>query len=271
MSNFLVKDGDKASWQIPEGYPYKEVVTIEWDGNTEGVETVTAMEMSFYKVHDEPIPAPAPDVTITVTDARGYMNKITKVTEMPGAWFDSGYQVFSVEADIDLSEATGESGVMTIGTWVRDYITAVYATKVKALDPDFLPNGLGGGVFYEIPLSILANGGITVSEIRNIYYSGRIPVAVAKPSTNSKYVVCYPLVEIASGAVTFSGCQYSNGTCYFKSYTLDNNQKLTSINKSVPIGMTAASAVANVTAAPTAEEFNALLKSLRDAGILATE
>lgn len=30
-----------------------------------------------------------------------------------------------------------------------------------------------------------------------------------------------------------------------------------------------AAAVANVTAAPTAEEFNALLKSLRDAGILA--
>ena len=31
-----------------------------------------------------------------------------------------------------------------------------------------------------------------------------------------------------------------------------------------------AAAVANVTAAPTAEEFNALLNSLRDAGILAT-
>ena len=31
-----------------------------------------------------------------------------------------------------------------------------------------------------------------------------------------------------------------------------------------------AAAVANVTAAPTAQEFNALLKSLRDAGILAT-
>lgn len=31
-----------------------------------------------------------------------------------------------------------------------------------------------------------------------------------------------------------------------------------------------AAAVANVTAAPTAEEFNTLLKSLRDAGILAT-
>ena len=35
--------------------------------------------------------------------------------------------------------------------------------------------------------------------------------------------------------------------------------------------MKQATAVANVTAAPTAEEFNALLKSLRDAGILATE
>ena len=31
-----------------------------------------------------------------------------------------------------------------------------------------------------------------------------------------------------------------------------------------------AAAVADITAAPTAEEFNALLKSLRDAGILAT-
>lgn len=35
--------------------------------------------------------------------------------------------------------------------------------------------------------------------------------------------------------------------------------------------MKQAAAVANVTAAPTAEEFNALLKSLRDAGILATK
>lgn len=34
--------------------------------------------------------------------------------------------------------------------------------------------------------------------------------------------------------------------------------------------MKQAAAVADVTAAPTAEEFNALLNSLRDAGILAT-
>lgn len=35
--------------------------------------------------------------------------------------------------------------------------------------------------------------------------------------------------------------------------------------------MKQAAAVADVTAAPTAEEFNALLNSLRDAGILATK
>lgn len=28
MSNFLVKDGDKAEWGVPEGYPYKEIGTI---------------------------------------------------------------------------------------------------------------------------------------------------------------------------------------------------------------------------------------------------
>lgn len=49
MSNFLVKNGDKAEWGYPEGYPYKEGVTIEWDGNTEGLANISGM---LYKVSD---------------------------------------------------------------------------------------------------------------------------------------------------------------------------------------------------------------------------
>ena len=35
---FLVKDGNRAEWGVPEGYPYKEKAfeDIIWDGNTEG-------------------------------------------------------------------------------------------------------------------------------------------------------------------------------------------------------------------------------------------
>lgn len=60
MSNeVLIKQGNKAEWSIdstpidpkrlPEGYPYKEGVTIKWDGNTDGLLSMSNM---FYKVSD---------------------------------------------------------------------------------------------------------------------------------------------------------------------------------------------------------------------------
>ena len=45
---YIDNDG-KAEWGYPEGYPYKEGVTIEWDGNTEGLDAVGGM---FYRVSD---------------------------------------------------------------------------------------------------------------------------------------------------------------------------------------------------------------------------
>ena len=52
---FLVKDGNRAEWGVPEGYPWKEGVIIEWDGNTEGldaVDTDDGVEGMFYRVSD---------------------------------------------------------------------------------------------------------------------------------------------------------------------------------------------------------------------------
>lgn len=41
MSNFLVKNGDKANWEIPEGYPWAKIVpTVFVD------ETITVSESS---------------------------------------------------------------------------------------------------------------------------------------------------------------------------------------------------------------------------------
>ena len=39
--------------RLPEGYPYKEGVTIEWDGNTEGKTSVTAEGIEYYWVSPE--------------------------------------------------------------------------------------------------------------------------------------------------------------------------------------------------------------------------
>lgn len=45
---FLVKDGNRAEWGVPEGYPSKSGWSVEWDGNTDGL--VSAGR--FYKVSD---------------------------------------------------------------------------------------------------------------------------------------------------------------------------------------------------------------------------
>lgn len=53
-----IDNGGKAQWGFPEGYPHKEgnKTKIEWDGNTEGLKTVTIREedkmLSYYKVSD---------------------------------------------------------------------------------------------------------------------------------------------------------------------------------------------------------------------------
>ena len=48
---FLVKDGNRAEWGVPEGYPYKsmEETVIKFDGNTEGL---TKVGNFWYKVSD---------------------------------------------------------------------------------------------------------------------------------------------------------------------------------------------------------------------------
>lgn len=46
-SFLCVNEKGKAYWGVPEGYPYKDCVTIEWDGNTEGLDAVGGM---FYRV-----------------------------------------------------------------------------------------------------------------------------------------------------------------------------------------------------------------------------
>lgn len=54
---YIDNDG-KAEWGYPEGYPYKEgsKTIIEWDGNTEGLKTVTVRKdnvmLLYYKISD---------------------------------------------------------------------------------------------------------------------------------------------------------------------------------------------------------------------------
>lgn len=49
MSNFLVKNGDKAEWGIPEGYPYDERIMLDL---SKRYTTVEEMMMSVELLYD---------------------------------------------------------------------------------------------------------------------------------------------------------------------------------------------------------------------------
>ena len=200
MSNeILIKNGDKANWgmdnapidpeRLPEGYPRKEVVTIEWDGNTQGLDAVDTAGGIFYRVSD---------VVLSNEQIKMGFIKDSEDLELPIApmWDEL----------VGAGKITDDISLIQIVAFVRK------------------DNVSFGGVVFGTAGIYFAN--------ENDHYATKF--------TNE---TIYPIAtEFLPTATTTAA-----GT------------------------VKQAAAVANVTAAPTAEEFNALLKSLRDAGILAKE
>lgn len=52
-SFLYIGNQDKAEWGYPEGYPYKEHISIDWDGNTDGLVATTGRPgVTYYKISD---------------------------------------------------------------------------------------------------------------------------------------------------------------------------------------------------------------------------
>lgn len=97
-------------------------------------------------------------------------------------------------------------------------------------------------------------------------------------ANDASFICSFRSVSIEGIEINEPGMYFANGSGGYVSglYAPETTHPISSdflplATKTAAGAIKQASAIANVTAAPTAEEFNALLKSLRDAGILATE
>lgn len=181
---YIDNDG-KAEWGYPEGYPYKEGVTIEWDGNTEGLDAVRGM---FYRVSD---------VVLSNEQIKTGFIKDNADLEFPIA---------------PMWDELAGAGLLTDDISITEMVAFVRKDNVS----------FNGVVFG----------------IAGVYFANKNNHYVTKFTNETIHPIASEFLPLATPTTAGTVKQ--------------------------------AAAIANVTAAPTAEEFNALLKSLRDAGILAT-
>ena len=181
---YIDNDG-KAEWGYPEGYPYKEGVTIEWDGNTEGLDAVGGM---FYRVSD---------VVLSNEQIKTGFIKDNADLELPIA---------------PMWDELAGAGLLTDDISIIEMVAFVRKDNVS----------FNGVVFG----------------IAGVYFANKNNHYVTKFTNETIHPIAAEFLPLATTTTAGTVKQ--------------------------------AAAVANVTAAPTAEEFNALLKSLRDAGILTT-
>lgn len=190
-----IDNDGKAQWGYPEGYPWKEGMTIEWDGNIEGLDAVD--------------------------NAGGTGGMLYRVS------------------DVVLSNEQIKTGIIKTSGGVETSISDYWDT--------------------------LVNAGVATDDI---VYTDFV-VFVRKDNASIEGI------EFKKTGVYFIrvGEDSATYTQKFENKTIHpiSSDFLPLATKTAVGTVKQAAAVTNVTAAPTAEEFNALLKSLRDAGILATE
>lgn len=312
-SFLYINDEEKAEWGYPEEYPRKEVVTIEWDGNTAGKAHFDIAGYSYYKVSD--LYFDKGDLIYYYGSlADGNQIGSIQVAEQGVMWGDSIVWFVGSPTTIDDPINHGETiSVPEAGLYVygneTNYLKNLTISYAKKIASEFLPDGYPRKERCIIEWDGTTDGRASFKIKERTYYK----VSELTPNLDgAKYKVTSPLVDsegtlkivnVSGGAFEYTDTRnidlilaivvnleemgdIENGT-YFVYLAMDEGIAYTSaVDKSgihtissdfLPLAtptaagaMKQAAAVANVTAAPTAEEFNALLKSLRDAGILAT-
>lgn len=305
---FLVKDGNRAEWGMPEGYPYKEQseLVIEWDGNTDGLDNIKGM---FYLVSPEILTDEEIKNSVITFNSNGGIYTVKPIDNWGGRYnditeeivhIDETYVAFVRKSGAEFMGATVEKP----GIYFMSYsgiTTTSFKTETKAIqtiDPDYLPEGYPHKVIEKVDKIVLP-----VSDDERVYkvfsmevkdgqtytvvWDGVEYERVAKTGRYNNH----PTPYIGNAALWNLGDDtgepfcivYDNGCHVCADFSTEHTISV-STETTHPISsdflplatstaagaMKQAAAVANVTAAPTAEEFNALLKSLRDAGILAT-
>ena len=154
----LTLRGKKAVWapgggsgpidpkRLPEGYPYKEGVTIWWDGNTEGLESVADQYMgTFYKVSSKVLT----DDEIkngVFTSSDGNTSEVSKVWDQ---YLSAGYvteDIAFLANGVFVRNPNAEVMGMSFATpgvyFVRSgdtFVTSFANETIHTMAPEFLP------------------------------------------------------------------------------------------------------------------------------------
>lgn len=141
MSKMLVMDDGKARWGAPEGYPAKKNTAIEWDGNTEGLESLSG---ALFRVSDLTptvneliggycvIGDSSMTIGITAENCVEYQGVIAMVA------YDSSPIVIVCSADIHEDELSLKAGTYFLNS-SSVFISKLVCQVTETMDPAFLP------------------------------------------------------------------------------------------------------------------------------------
>jgi hypothetical protein len=254
--------------RLPEGYPYKEgsKTVIEWDGNTDGLVSVGGL---YYKVSD----AILDNETIKNGYLYGYFGG-NGISELALASFwdrmhitdefvvAGEYAIFVRANNAEIDEMTfPEAGVYFV------CVNGLYGTKfvsetetIHPMAPEFLP-------FYTVTVDPATNmADYTGAQIAAMAECGWVTMRLVYQGQDQGARYIY------AGSRNNQDAMFVN-ICYRDLYGLLIQYRAVAWEDKTTTGgqMYRASAVADAAGdTPTAAEFNALLATLRSAGLLAS-
>lgn len=184
-NSFLyIGENGKADWGVPEGYPYKDGVTIEWDGNTEGLDVVGG---AFYRVSD---------VVLSDEQIKAGFIKDSSDLELPIApMWDKLASDGMITDDISIIKSVAFvrkgnvsfNGVVfkTAGVYfanINNYYVMKFTNEtIHPIAAEFLPKSIGNSA-YIINVTMDENENYiadkTYSEISEALMNGQIPYCI---------------------------------------------------------------------------------------------
>ena len=133
---------------LPEGYPYKEGVTIEWDGNTKGL----ADYGRFYRISDKIVPyANFANAQVWYTN-NGSDKRIVKVTAsdmtsngIPAYTLnniDRVPMIYCVYEDYSNESVTMPAGMYFYYSDANNYVSEFSSETIHTMAPEFIPSSV---------------------------------------------------------------------------------------------------------------------------------
>lgn len=205
---FLVKDGNRAEWGVPEGYPYKEQETI-LDGTFEFAD---GGGVYMHQIADD---------GFTIVDGKSYTiiwdvetYQCVAITVENGLLVLGNLAIAGAEADTGepfmfMDQGNGQKSIVTTDT-ANTHTVRVYANTIHPLNGVYLPENVVKTII------VTDNGDGTASlsyvEIKSLFSQGYY--IYFRMDITDKRIVILPLTSVTDDRANFTGYVYDNNQLY---------------------------------------------------------